>query len=496
MTPLVIFIGQTYIKFHTRRNGEIEGTTLNIFNFLRKKLAEWDYEPSIKKWTLSYKYYDYDKENQLCILPRYALDEFITFLDNSTEVIYENLDPVVPRKISLRIKDKFKPREDQPKIIEFMTRNGKGFKPVALATGGGKTFCSEYSICLLKETALVVLGQLIEQWYSSIREHTNISDKDIYIIQGFDSLKKLWQAHLNKKIKLRPKIILAAAKTLYAYAVEPSGMYLDLPNYDKFQEEFGIGIKIVDECHLNFHNTVMIDLHSNIETNIYLSATYERSSSQCKRIFNLVFPPAMKYGEQFAKKYTVVYMVSYSLMLPRVNFKRSKGYMHALYETFLLKHRSYFLSYWTEISYLIKRFYLELRKEGQKLLILAQTREFCEQLLFFVRKDFNTCKSELYFSSDKKANREDIFNSDIIISTIKSSSTGLDIKGLKTAINTVSFSSSPQAAQVMGRLRQIPDEETIFVDIWNPEVKSQMFHMRNRLDVYRNKALRIEMIKR
>ena len=113
-----------------------------------------------------------------------------------------------------------------------------------------------------------------------------------------------------------------------------------------------------------------------------------------------------------------------------------------------------------------------------------------------MRKDFNTCKSELYFSSDKKANREDIFNSDIIISTIKSSSTGLDIKGLKTAINTVSFSSSPQAAQVMGRLRQIPDEETIFVDIWNPEVKSQMFHMRNRLDVYRNKALRIEMIKR
>ena len=79
----------------------------------------------------------------------------------------------------------------------------------------------------------------------------------------------------------------------------------------------------------------------------------------------------------------------------------------------------------------------------------------------------------------------------MIVSTIKSCGTGRDIKGLKTCINTVSFGSEPLAAQVMGRLRQIPGEETIFVDMWNDEIPQHRYHITSRIEVYKNKAAKL-----
>ena len=67
----------------------------------------------------------------------------------------------------------------------------------------------------------------------------------------------------------------------------------------------------------------------------------------------------------------------------------------------------------------------------------------------------------------------------------------MDIKGLKTCINTVSFSSEPQAAQILGRLREIPGEDTYFIDLWCSDLSAHCWHKRNRAKVYKERALRM-----
>ena len=492
--PIQIYVAATWIKLHASKDGYLT-PEVNIFHYLRNRLCEYDWQPATKQYTLTYSYFYYDKESSLITLPRYALDSLVEYIGNRAEITYQNIPPVQSRSISLKLKDKFQPREDQPAIIEFMTAPDNGFKPVSLRTGGGKTFCAECSIVQLGKATLVVLNSLIDQWYQSIRAHTNISADSIYIVKGFDSLKKLWDARNSKRKKYKPKIILFASRTLYLYAVERTSTYAELPSYDEFLQAFGIGIKIVDECHLGFHATAQIDMRSNIETNIYLSATYQRSNPQGKKIFNLVFPPNMKYGEQFLRRYTNVYMVQYSLMIRDTGFRTAKGYNHGLYENFLLKRGTTFNEFYAlVIKTCLGKYFIEKRSEGQRCLVLCQTRKFCETIHDRITKDFEGLSCALYFSGDKKNDTDAIFSSDVIVSTIKSASTGLDIKGLKTAINTVSFASSPLAAQTMGRLRQLPDEETIFVDLWNADIAAHRFHKDSRINVYGNKALSVRNV--
>ena len=85
-------------------------------------------------------------------------------------------------------------------------------------------------------------------------------------------------------------------RTLALYAVENNEPYSELPSYDELLRTLGIGIKVVDECHLNFNTNALIDLKSNVKMNIYLSATYQRSSYQGRKIFNMVFPTELKFG--------------------------------------------------------------------------------------------------------------------------------------------------------------------------------------------------------
>ena len=356
------------------------------------------------------------------------------------------------------------------------------------------TFCAEAAICELGVTTLIVLGSLVDQWYKSLRMHTNIASHEIYVVQGIEPLKKLWEGIRNG---YRPKVLIFSTRTLFNYAVERKGPYLDLPSYAKLQEVLGIGMKIVDEVHMNFYTNTRIDLVSNIAHNIYLSATYDRNNYQGRRIFNMVFPKDLRFGEEFQKKFTTVHMLRYRLGIQvsdSQKMRTPKGYNHALYENFLRK-RSEFFNYFmkTVVLPVIRMYYLNVRKPGQLMLILCQTRKFAIRLGEYLEKNLpSDISKSVFFSGEKgKYGADKNLKCDIIISTHKSCGTGRDIKNLKSCLNTVSFASAPLSGQVLGRLREIPGEETIFIDIWNMEINSHIGHHNDRLEVYKTKALKL-----
>lgn len=347
--------------------------------------------------------------------------------------------------------------------------------------------------CYYGKVVLIVLGFLIDQWFKSIRQFTNVKRDDIYVIKGFEALKDLWEMIQNG---FKPKIVICSTRTLSLYAVDRKEPYDSLPTYHELLEALGVGTIIMDEVHLNFYANTQIDLLSNVEHNIYLSATYLRNDPQGKKIFNLVFPKELVFGGSEVVKYTKVIIISYDLGIPDhaiARFKVIKGYLHAKYESFLLRNKRYFERFIDEIlRRTIDQYFIPVRSSEQKLLILCQTKSFVLQVVESLKKLYPKLAPVPYFSGDSTYGKARMLEHKIIVSTIKSSSTGLDIKKLKVCINTVSFASEPQAAQCMGRLRRIPNEDTFFIDYYNREVSSQCWHIQNRKKAYRDRALSID----
>lgn len=492
-TPeIVIEVATTWIRFKSTPSGDLNG--VNISYFIKGTCQEREFDPRINKWVMTAKYTSYDNKEGYAYAPRYMLNNLIRYIEDNCDnkVTQKIIEPIQPVKVDLPIKAGVELREVQVPVVKFLIDESVGFKPLALFTGAGKTMASIYSICKLGYPALISLGLLIDQWFKSILQFTDISRDDIYVVKGFDTLASLWKGIENG---FRPKILLFSMRTLDLYAVKCEGAYAELPPYNELIKVLGIGVKVVDECHLNFNTNVLIDLKSNIKMNIYLSATYQRSSYQGRKIFDMVFPSELKFGEQFVKKYTTVYTCAYRLSInPRDlgRFRSFKGYNHAKYENYLVHHKTV-LEYFVDlvIKTCLYKYFDEVKKEGQHCLILVQTQQFACALAEYLTEQRADTVSVFFAGSRDAYGKEENLDADIIVSTIKSCGVGRDIKNLKTCINTVSFSSPPQCTQVLGRLRELPNEETIFVDIYNTEIQQHVRHMYNRTAIYDVRAAKV-----
>ena len=167
------------------------------------------------------------------------------------------------------------------------------------------------------------------------------------------------------------------------------------------------------------------------------------------------------------------------------------GYNHALYELHIYRDkplRDTFLE--AVVDRTMREFFLPNRNPGQRCLYLCITTRmlFCLERYFKYR--YPNLKVCLFFGDDPDDKiTPDV---DIILSTIKKSGTGRDISKLKVAVNTVSFKSSPLIKQVFGRLREIPGEETIFVDYYCRELEHHVMHARVRKEKYLSIATRVD----
>lgn len=469
---------------------------ISIADFVRKKFHECDWNPNTKSMVVLARYCWFNITESCVYMPRYALNEFRTYLSQfNVKIIEEVVEPIEPRRIEMEMQPNFELRPEQVPVTSFLVdeTTGNGFKPLALTTGGGKTASSIYAAVTLGYPALVILQGLIEQWIESILKFTKCTRDDIYIIKGFDSVKMLWNMIENGFV---PKFLLCSTRTLSMYVVEPKDNYSLIPPFKELCEKIGIGTKIIDECHLNFNTNAHIDFRCNIKMNIYLSATYQRSSKDGRRIFNMYFPQEFKYGENFGTRYTVAEIVNYHLCIPTQDmykFKTLHGYSQANYERYIRRRPQYMRLFVDEVMYpLVYSFFCKKRKEGQHCLILVQTRAFAEELLKRLSKKFTDVSMAVFFSGDPGSDgKESNLQKDVIISTIQSCGTGRDIKGLKTCINAVSMSSPPQTLQCFGRLRQIPGEDTYYCDLVNEEISSHKHHSRVRISLYRTKAKEI-----
>lgn len=442
-----IVVHRTHIAIHDYDPGDAPSIerTFSVYN-----KAYFRYEP---------KCIYYDAETRTLKIPRRTSIERLEKYFNSVAAIdysYDHYRDISP--IGL----KYTPRDDdQKEAIKFILGMGryqsnerKSMLALNLNTGKGKTYCTVASIAYLGIASAVITANtgVLEQWKKFILEYTDISERDICIVTGTPTIQRLLRSNPDSY-----KVYLFTHGTLNSYGTNHG--------WNKVGELFaylGIGLKIYDECHMNFDNMAMIDFYTNTHTTLYLTATLARSDYEENEIYKLYFNgvPCIDLFHSDDDPHTKYVGIKY-------NSHPSPIQIQDCYSTYGIDRNGY-------TDYLVKQPNFEkmlhilinmaLKKPGKCLWYIGTNES-----ILYIRDWICNHYPELignvgiYTSIVPKEYKAEQLEKKIILSTTKSAGAAMDIKGLVETVNLAEpFKSRVLAQQTLGRTR---DEGTIYKDI-------------------------------
>lgn len=464
----------------------------NLIHILRQftyQLYDFAFERKTQKFVRDKKYFVERQldDKTIFLIPKNYYSKLIQHLNDScVHVEYHEMEKIPERIIDIEMNPTWKDKNNiQTESIDFLVKNESPVRCLSLQMGDGKSYCADKAAVTLKRPYIIIVSGMLQQWENNVINHTNLTEDEIYVIRGSESIFEIMQNNL------KPKCTIASLETIRNFAQGKK-------EYDNFQyslqEVFNhleIGVKIIDEAHLNFHAIMCIDLVCNVDINLYLSATFIRTNSSTNKIFKVIFPNEFRYGEQHRNNYINVLMASYSSNIPEKAYTFG-GYSHFRYENLLFRTEKSFRWFW---GYALRKpvyeLFVKVRKPGQKMLILMGTVKVINGTVQVLKELYPSLNVQPFTSNDPESNLE----ADIIVSTIGSAGTGRDIKGLITCIDTVSYAAENQVLQTMGRLREIPGQEVWFISVYNGASEAHIRHKQKRALIYKERCRSFDEIK-
>ena len=428
-------------------------------------------------WQAKHQYARFDKKAQKLLIPIAYANDLISYLEAfQFQVERYKLNDYELRKIDVKMNPKFQDQEHQIELIQKCSEPTPGMKGLAMQTGKGKTYSAIKSWVNLGYPGIVIVYGLVDQWIKNVLEYTKIDKDYVYKVQEFKSLALLAQ---NPDYK---PLFFAASYTTMQLFMEGKNDYDLLPwNFSEFFKFYGIGVKIIDETHRCFHGITCMDLRTNVPYNLYCSATFTQSTKDAKRIFNRVFPREIRYGLVNYDRYVSTFVYGFYGLVKESRCVRSRGYSHTKYEHDLLRSHRIFTSHVNDVlDPLIRSHYINHMEKGDRLLITCASIEYVTKLAEHLSVEYPDLKVISYLGGDKISALDD---ANIIVSTASKSGTGLDVKNLICVINTISMQSETLIPQLFGRLRKIPGRTTVYVDMWDNNVRAQIRHAEERKSI-------------
>ena len=458
---------------------------------LEKKLSIYDYNSG--KYTMCL--YKYDKDKKTLYIPKgFSKDETLNILATDTIVEIDIVDKTNETKEGRDIELIMKPGkgardEHQINSISFLLeKDTKQQRFLNIDTGFGKTFCTIKAISMIGKAAMIIMANsnLMKQWINSFKNFTNIKDHEICIISGRDTVEKAIKA------KEKAKIYICSTQTMAIMSEENK--------LQEFIDSCGIGIKVIDEAHEMMTAVVAIDLGCDVYINFYLTATPERSDTREALLYLRITKTFLKFGGYTADIMQYVHVKNvYINTYPSPWHKRicntRQGFSAVLYEKFIFKNDRKKTFFYLICKYVCSKI-LSNDPEAKILIVLSIRDSINEIARLFSNNDHIKCG---IFTNDtdpdKKAKQ---LNRNIILSTLKSSGAGMDIKNLRCIINFVPFKSTVLLHQLMGRLRYIEGKALFYFNIVDDgyenitrqNIKRQYFFRSKAADI---KNMRLDM---
>ena len=484
----MITIQRTPLSYRVRvtPHGELLNSNLSIYRYMNRfQQTKWD--PKQRRFLPIRRYSRYNDKNQTLYVPGYDLAAFSQFLNSQGVVFCIEDIPLQPGKpVEIQLKSWVQDRSpEQTTAIEYLTTSTESQRGLSSNPGFGKTYCTIKTISIIGVRAMICVSGLVDQWKREFLKYTEMTEDDIYIIQGAPSMTKLLQ-QIDKR--LFPKVILCSLGTIRAYAAGDES-YANYPPFTELLNLLQVGVKVIDEAHLNFHLTLMVDLQTNAAINIALTATFDRGDPQVKQIFDNHYPRLMRFGEGQFDRYVDIFSYQFSLsgQLPPKAYRTQEGYNHSKFEEYLLRRVPKMLEHiYTHVySPAIYSHYINTRQYGQKLLVLCSRIEMCQWMADRMAKDLprqENFKIALYTGESDDNVLVDV---DIIVSTPGSAGTGTDIANLRAMLMTIATGSDNLNKQSLGRLRRLPTGDTpIYAYTWCTDIPQHQSYQNTRRNTY------------
>jgi len=430
-----------------------------------------------------------------------ALPGFISFLNTRgyTDKHYTRTDhPLyIPVSTELKLLPHAVARENQVPLIEHLC------KPITsvvltLQTGGGKTFCSLEALSKANvRTAVVIRPMYIKRWIDALmspkERMLELVTEDLVIVQGTKPLINVIAAALEGTLTAKIIIISNATLRLFyshfsetgdttMYGIHPVDLYKTL----------GVGIRLIDEVHQDFHFNFLQDLYSHVPKTISLSATLVSDSPFINRMYKCIFPPEARTNPGEHTKYIAVKALTYSLAnRESVKYMRRgrQSYSHIDFEQSIMRSGKMTKNYCNMIDVALKQYYFPDVQTGQKAIVYAATIDMCNIVKDDLRKRYPSLTINKYTAEDSY---ENLMESDICVSTIGSSGTAVDIPNLKYCLSTTSIGKTETNLQVMGRLRQSkqwPDMTPVFSYFVCLDIDKQVSYHTKKITKFKGKVL-------
>lgn len=295
-------------------------------------------------------------------------------------------------------------------------------------------------------------------WFKELAKATTLNENEICVVRGRKDLQSLINMGLAKELPYRA--ILISNKTFQYYLkyyeeytdeeFEGLGWNCspkDLPNV------LGVDTIFLDEVHLDSHLQCKMISYLGCKRILGASATIKPSSKFIDRMSKMSFPIENRYMQKHVTAYIQPTAFHYKFEKPQfIRCEGSRGYSHVKFEQSVMRHVGVKKAYFKMVNSVIKdrfinRFHLFPQS---KCLVVVSTINMAKEMTTYLREQYPDLKVNSYVADDPQ---ENVFGSNITVSTIGSSGVGLDIPDLNTVILTVAVSSKQTNLQVAGRLR-------------------------------------------
>lgn len=347
------------------------------------------------------------------------------------------------------------------------------------------------SVRMKQKFGILVKPTFLDKWVEDVYKYSNLSDDQIYVIRGRDSLIKLFDMKREEVKKIDVFVISMRTITNYHYLCFTENFYKVRP--ENFMEYTGITNVLNDESHKEFEALFKVIMWMNPYKLLGLSATMDSNKPGENDFYNLLYPKKDRLNSMFGlNKYLTLMFFSYKLAhglnLPHKTFK---GYNHIMLEQAIMKNINVLTDYIEMILYLVDKYYIEYAIEQRydierpKCVLFFSTVDMCMIMTKKIKDVYKNLLVQKYTAEDKY---EDMLKSDIIVSTNNSLGTGIDIPDLISAIQTVSIGDQQLNIQAAGRLREIKGKDVLYVCVQTDSIVKQQQLKIKRLNTLRDRV--------
>lgn len=376
-----------------------------------------------------------------------------------------------------------------------------------LSPGTGKTFMACYAAIKIGLRTLIIVPTtgIKNQWAETLTGMFNVPEDRVITVNSPKDF-----INVNGDFVVVSQASLASLNKTY--------------DLEKIMKANKFGIKVIDEVQMWFHNIIKVDGSSNIANNWYLTGTFGRSADDQNALYQQMFGD-LKIFREMDKKPTLFNPKPGNVygMKPHMNVKMV--WTHSGLTKEEIKKVTSSMRYseregkWMRFGISMPAYTdLVIPKDGRmtkflnkllntiksannevtygKMLILVPTISSVEVVAKYVKEMYPKLKvGTIHSRNSKQDNGRTRTESDIIISTVKSSGTGSDYKDLSKLVVGEQFKSWILADQVSGRLRRRPDgKDTYMWDVVDADIKQLRAWANTRAGILKKKSKSFKVI--